>query len=68
MIYILDNFPIYDFINIGKNNEKEKIGNNNPNYLYKINLERYEDILSVLKMLYSSTIFKLVGLALNLIY
>ena len=68
MNYILDNFPINDFINIGKNIEKEKVGENNPNYLYKINLDKYEDILYVLKILHSSTTFKLVGLTLNLIY
>ena len=70
MNYILDNFPINDFINInaGKNKEKEKVGENNPNYLYKINLDEYNDILEVLKILHSPPAFKLVGLTLNLIY
>ena len=68
MNYILDNFPINDFINIGKKNEKEKVGENNPNFLYKINLDKYNDILIVLKILHSPTAFKLVGLTLNLIY
>ena len=68
MNYILDNFPINDFINIGKNKEKEKVGEYNPNFLYKINLHEYNDILIVLKILHSSTTFKLVGLTLNLIY
>ena len=68
MNYILDNFPINDFINIGKNIEKEKVGENNPDYLYKINLDKYEDILYVLKILNSKTTFKLIGLTLNLLY
>ena len=68
MNYILDNFPINDFINIGKNKDKEKVGENNQNFLYKINLKEYNDILIVLKILHSPTIFKLVGLTLNLIY
>ena len=68
MNFILDNFPINDFINIGKNKEKEKIGENNPDYLYKINLDKYEDILYVLKILNSKTTFKLIGLTLNLLY
>ena len=68
MNYILDNFPINDFINIGKNKEKEKVGDENPNFLYKINLDEYNDILMVLKILNSPPIFRLVGLTLNLIY
>lgn len=68
MNYILDNFPIDDFINIGKTKEKEKVGEDNSNFLYKINLDEYNDILEVLKILHSPTAFKLVGLTLNLIY
>ena len=68
MNYILDNFPINDFIDVGKNKEKEKVGENNPNFLYKITLDKYNDILTVLKILHSPTTFKLVGLTLNLIY
>ena len=68
MNYILDNFPINDFINIGKNKDKEKVGENNKNFLYKINLNQYNDILIVLKILHSPITFKLVGLTLNLIY
>ena len=68
MNYILDNFPINDFINIGKNKEKEKVGDENPNFLYKINLNEYNDILIVLKILNSPPIFRLIGLTLNLIY
>ena len=54
MNYILDSFLINDFINInaGKNKEKEKVSENNPNYLYKINLDEYNDILEVLKILH----------------
>ena len=68
MNYISDNFPINDFINIGKNKEKEKVGNENPNFLYKINLDDYNDILNILKILNSPPVFRLVGLTLNLIY
>ena len=68
MNYIIDSFPINDFINIGKNKEKEKVGDENPNFLYKINLDEYNDILIVLKILNSPPIFRLVGLTLNLIY
>ena len=68
MNYILDNFPIHDFINIGKNKEKEKVGEENPNFLYKINLDDYNDILTILKILNSPPVFRLIGLTLNLIY
>ena len=67
MNYILDNFPIDDFINIGKL-EKEKIGENKKDFNYKINLDSYEDILYVLNILKSQQVYKLTGLVLNLIY
>ena len=65
--YIIDHFPIDDFINVG-NLEKEKIGENEKDFNYKINLEKYEDILYVLEFLHSTQIYKLIGLVLNLIY
>ena len=67
MNYILDHFPIDDFINIGQV-EKEKIEENEKEFNYKINLEKYEDILFVLKILHSPQVYKLTGLVLNLIY
>ena len=67
MNYIMDNFPIDDFINIGKL-EKEKIDGNEKDFNYKINLDKYEDILYVLENLHSPQIYKLTGLVLNLIY
>ena len=67
MNYIMDNFPIDDFINIGKL-EKEKIGENEKDFNYKINLNKYEDILYVLEKLHSPQVYKLTGLVLNLIY
>ena len=67
MNYILDNFPIDDFINIGKL-EKEKIGEDKKDFNYKINLDSYEDILYVLNILKSQQVYKLTGLILNLIY
>ena len=67
MNYILDNFPIDDFINIGKL-EKEKIGEDEKEFNYKINLDNYENILFVLNILRSQQVYKLTGLVLNLIY
>ena len=67
MNYILDNFPIDDFINIG-HLEKEKITENEKEFNYKINLDKYEDILFVLELLHSPQVYKLTGLVLNLIY
>ena len=67
MNYILDHFPIDDFINVGQP-EKEKILENDKDFNYKINLDKYEDILFVLNLLHSQPVYKLTGLALNLIY
>ena len=67
MNYIMDKFPVDDFINIGQV-EKEKIIENNKDFNYKINLDKYEDILFVLKILRSPPVYKLTGLVLNLIY
>ena len=67
MNYILDYFPIDDFINIGKV-EKEKIGENDKDFNYKINLDKYQDIIYVLKLFHSPQVCKLIGLTLNLIY
>ena len=67
MNYILDHFPIDDFINIGKL-EKERILENDKDFNYKINLDKYEDILFVLNILHSQPVYKLTGLTLNLIY
>jgi len=67
MNYILDNFPIDDFINVGKL-EKEKIRENEKDFNYKINLDNYEEILFVLNILRSQQVYKLTGLVLNLIY
>ena len=67
MNYILDHFPIDDFINIGQL-EKEKIEENDKDFNYKINLDKYEDILFVLEILHSPQVYKLIGLVLNLIY
>ena len=65
--YILDFFPIDDFINIGPF-EKEKIGENEKEFNYKINLDKYEDMIYVLKLLHTPQVYKLIGLTLNLIY
>ena len=67
MNYILDHFPIDDFINVGQP-EKEKILENDKDFNYKINLDKYEDILFVLNLLHSQPVYKLTGLTLNLIY
>ena len=67
MNYILDHFPIDDFINIGQL-EKERILENDKDFNYKINLDKYEDILFVLNILHSQPVYKLTGLTLNLIY
>ena len=56
--YILDFFPIDDFINIGPF-EKEKIGENEKEFNYKINLDKYEDMIYVLKLLHTPQVYKL---------
>ena len=75
--YILDNFPFEKFINIDddidikKNNENSSsqrahtLGNN---HIYKINLDKKEDIIQVLKIFHSMEFCRLICLTLNLVY
>ena len=78
--YILDNFPIENFINIGKdintNIKKNIINKDSPrrcnsqgnNKIYKINLDNQEDIIKILKIFHSMDFYRLICLTLNLIY
>jgi len=77
--YILDNFPMDKFINIdedlniNKNNtDSPKRANSQDNKLknkmYKISLEKQEDIMKVYKVFHSMDFYRLVCLTLNLIY
>ena len=68
MNYLLDHFPINDFINVGKIIEKQKIEENDKNFAFKINVDSYNDLLEVYKVLHSSNVIRLIGLTLNLIY
>ena len=81
--YILDNFPIEQFINIdedfGLNSKGDKITSKSKefsqrsksqggNKLYKINLDRQEDIIKICKIFHSMDFYRLVCITLNLIY
>ena len=76
--YILDHFPFEKFINIDddidikKNNEisssqrSNTLGNNH--HIYRINLDKKEDIIQVLKIFHSMEFCRLISLTLNLVY
>ena len=81
--YILDNFPMDKFINIdedfGLRYKKNKSVSKSKEYsqrsksqggnqLYKINLDRQEDIIKVCKIFHSMDFYRLVSITLNLIY
>ena len=81
--YILDNFPLDKFINIdddaiiNKNNKnsKTKIKNTPLRYnsqrnnkIYKLTLDKQEDIIKICKILHSMDFYRLVCLTLNLVY
>ena len=76
--YILDNFPIENFINIDNDiNIKNHIMNKDSpkrsnsqrnNKVYKINLDNQEDIIKILKIFHSMDFYRLICLTLNLIY
>ena len=75
--YILDNFPFEKFINIEEDiNIKNKNNKDSPrrcnsqgnNKIYKINLDRQEDIIKICKILHSMEFYRLVCLTLSLIY
>ena len=75
--YILDNFPLEQFINIEDDmNIKNKNIKDSPrrcnsqgnNKIYKINLDKHEDIIKICKIFHSMEFYRLVCLTLNLIY
>ena len=78
--YILDNFPFDKFINIeedfgfknknspNKNHENRRAKSQGSNKLYKIHLERQEDIIKICKIFHSMDFYRLVCITLNLIY
>ena len=68
MNYLLDHFPVNDFINVGKITEKQRIEEDNKNFAYKLNVNSYNDLLEVYKILHSTNVTRLIGLTLNLIY
>jgi hypothetical protein len=80
--YILDNFPIDKFINIdddiivNKNKKNKTKIINTPlrynsqknNKIYKLTLDKQEDIIKICKILHSIDFYRLVCLTLNLVY
>lgn len=77
--YILDNFPMDKFINIDEDlNINKNItdspkransqDNKSKNKMYKISLDKQEDIMKIYKVFHSMDFYRLVCLALNLIY
>lgn len=77
--YIIDNFPMDNFINIDddfllknksiKTNESTRRSKSQGgNKLYKINLDKQEDLLKIYKVFHSMDFYRLVCLTLNLIY
>ena len=78
--FILDNFPMDKFINIdddtktNKNNNKNKRESPNRsnsqefNKVYKLNLDKQEQIIQLCKIFHSMEFYRLICLTLNLIY
>ena len=70
--YILDNFPLDEFINIDdKNNNVYRYNtesNKDKNLIYKINLDKKDGIVKVCKIFHSMDFYRIVCLTLNLIY
>jgi hypothetical protein len=81
--YILDNFPMDKFINIDENfglnsHNKNTVSKSKDyslrsksqenNKLYKINLDKQEDIIKICKIFHSMDFYRLVCITLNLIY
>ena len=77
--YIIDNFPMDNFINIDEdfllknksiktNESTRRSKSQGGNRLYKINLDKQEDLLKIYKVFHSMDFYRLVCLTLNLIY
>ena len=80
--FILDNFPMDKFINIQEDFGLNSKNKNSPkkieysrrsksqgsNKLYKINLDKQEDIIKICKIFHSMDFYRLVCITLNLIY
>ncbi len=77
--YIIDNFPMDNFINIDEdfllknksiktNESTRRSKSQGGNKLYKINLDKQEDLLKIYKVFHSMDFYRLVCLTLNLIY
>ena len=68
--YILDNFPMEEFINIDDNNNIFRYNNSSKdkNLIYKISLDKKDDIVKICKIFHSMDFYRIVCLTLNLIY
>ena len=64
--YILDNFPLEEFIQI-KNDENFKI-NIKKDFTNKISVNTKEELVKILKFISSNDSCRIIGLSLNLIY
>jgi hypothetical protein len=73
--YILDKLPIEELItyenNNNNSNNKEDESNNNNNYnpfYFKISINNKEELITVYHHLQSNSVYRIIGLTLNLIY
>ena len=64
--YILDNFPIEEFIQV-KNSESSKM-NTKKDFINKITISNNEELLKILKIISSNDSCRIIGLCLNLLY
>ena len=65
--FILDKLPIEDLITYDKDDDSSSKSNYNPFY-FKIQINSKEELITVYHHLQSNTVYRIIGLALNLIY
>ena len=69
--YILDKLPIEDLITYENDNKEDDSNNKNNNYnpfYFKILIKNKEELINVYHHLQSNTVYRIIGLTLNLIY
>ena len=69
--YILDKLPIEDLITYENSNKEDESNNKNNNYnpfYFKILINNKEELITVYHHLQSNTVYRIIGLTLNLIY
>ena len=68
MSYILDNFPMENFVNVNNEEIKDSILHPEKPTIHKIKIGDTKDILKITKIFHSMQFYRLIGLTLNLIY